>query len=238
MGTHGAPSLLKNLDSSLRSGGPYSGDGAHGWTLASIPAQEFGQFLGGVDRTSWADARVAASTHPYSRIWTVLSGGTLTSGTGAQVAFSNHPCSRIRRMDVSGRREVDNLRQRRSRATSSRATRVLSHRRVRLFATFASLSQPGCQPAALRDDDGILLRPCEHSLCHPSLLKNLEVRCVGRLEGNRGWKSTSFCDILLPLLPADWCPRLLRHPTLDARASLLKNLDGGLLLPRATASPG
>ena len=169
---------------------------------------------------------MAASTHSYSRIWTVLSKDALISGTGARVASSNHPCSRIWRMDVSVRREVDNLRQRRSRATSSRATRVLSRRRVRLFATLASLSHRGCQPAALRDDDGILLRPREHSLCHPSLLKNLEVRCVGRLEGNRGWKSTSLCDILLPLLPVDWCPRLLWR-TSDARASLLKNLEGG-----------
>ena len=77
-------------------------------------------------------------------------------------------------MDTSERREVDNLRQRRNRTTSSRATRVLSHRRVRLFATFASLSHSACQLAALRDDDGISPRLHARPLGHPSLLKNPE----------------------------------------------------------------
>ena len=149
MGTHGAPSLLKNLDSSSRSGG------ALHWRRRT---------------------RMDSSIHPCSRIW---------------------------RMDTSGRRKVDNLRQRRSRATSSRASRVISHRRVRLFATLASLSHPGCRLAALRDDDGISPRPQARPLGHPSLLKNPEdgcAGCVGWGEGNVGWKSTSLCDILLPLL--------------------------------------
>ena len=63
------------------------------------------------------------------------------------------------------------------------------------------------------------------------------VGCVGWGEGDRGWKSTSPCHILLPLLSADYRPGLLSRPTPDAHASLLKNLDSRLLL-RATASPG
>ena len=75
-----------------RSGGSYIATGVHEWTFAPITAQEFGQLLCRVD---------------------------FTSQTGTRAASSTHPCSRIRRMDMSGRREVDNLRQRRSRATSS-----------------------------------------------------------------------------------------------------------------------
>ena len=75
-----------------RSGGSYIATGVHEWTFAPITAQEFGQFLCRVD---------------------------FTSQTGTRAASSTHPCSRIRRKDMSGRREVDNLRQRRSRATSS-----------------------------------------------------------------------------------------------------------------------
>ena len=87
------------------------------------------------------------------------SGGALHWRRRTRMDSSIHPCSRIWRMDTSGRREVDNLRQRRSRAMSSRATRVLSHRRVRLFATLASLSHPRCRLAALRDDEGVASRP-------------------------------------------------------------------------------
>ena len=146
-------------------------------TRCPIPTQEFGQFFEKRRALHWRRrTRMDSSIHPCSRIW---------------------------RMDTSGRREVDNLRQRRNRATSSRATRVISHRRVRLFATLASLSHPGCRLAALRDDDGISPRPQTRPLGHPSLLKNPEVGyigCVGWGEGNVGWKSTSLCDILLPLL--------------------------------------
>ena len=53
------------------------------------------------------------------------------------------------------------------------------------------------------------------------------VGCVGWGEGNRSRKSTSPCDILLPLLSADWCPKLLRHLTSNAHTSLLKNLANG-----------
>ena len=56
--------------------------------------------------------------------------------------------------------------------------------------------------------------------------------CVGWVgwgEGNRSRKSTSPCDILLPLLSADWCPKLLRHLTSDAHTSLLKNLTSAAL---------
>ena len=81
---------LKNLDSSSRSGGLYIGDGVRGWTLASIPAQEFGE------------------------------------GTRPDDGRSTTSCS---------------SRQRRSRATSPRAT--TTHRRVRLFATLTSLLRPG-----------------------------------------------------------------------------------------------
>ena len=150
MGRHGAPTLLKNLDSFSRSGGLYIGDGVRGWTLASIPAQEFGE------------------------------------GTRPDDGRSTTSCS---------------SRQRRSRATSPRAT--MTHQRVRLFATVTSLLRPRsitCCSSRRRRELATSLRA---SAWAPIPAQEpgggMYWMCwMGRRQV--GWKSTSLCDILLPLL--------------------------------------
>ena len=150
MGRHAPPTLLKNLDSSLRSSGLYIGDGVRGWTLASIPAQEFGE-----------------GTRPDD--------GRSTTG-----------CS---------------SRQRRSRATSPRAT--TTHRRVRLFAIVTSLLRPRsitCCSSRRRRELATSLRASAWAPIPAQEPGGWMYWMCWMGRRHVGWKSTSLCDILLPLL--------------------------------------
>ena len=144
MGRHGAPTLLKNLDSSSRSGGLYIGDGVRGWTLASIPAQEFGEGTRPDDGLLFAT--MAESRHVTTRdndspkstplcnchlaltppVDNLLLFATTTGvrNVFTRVRLGTHPCSRTRRLDV-----LDVL-------DGAKATWV---GRVRPFAIFFSL---------------------------------------------------------------------------------------------------
>ena len=151
MGRQAPPTLLKNLDSSSRSSGLYIGDGVRGWTLASIPAQEFSEWTSlGDDRSTTCcssrqrrsratsspgdDELLSPKSTPLCNCHLALTPPVdnlllFATTTGVRHVFTRvrlgtHPCSRTRRLDV-----LDVL-------DGAKATWV---GRVRPFAIFFSL---------------------------------------------------------------------------------------------------
>ena len=180
MGTHGAPSLLKNLDSSSRSGG------ALHWRRRT---------------------RMGSSIHPCSRIWRRDASGLREVDDWllfATTVESRHVTTRDNDSPKSTPLCNCHL------ALTPRSITCCSSRRRREFAT--SLRASAWAPIPAQEPGGWMYWMC----------------WMGRRQ--RGLEE------YVPLRYSS--PSSVYSFQLAPHTSLLKNLDGGPLLSRATASPG